>query len=492
MIAIPIVARTMGEALARIEAARTLADAIELRLDYLERPDPRTLVKACGLPVIATCRSVRDRGEFRGSEEERIGLLQRAADAGADFVDLELECAGKVRRGPKTRLIASAHDFERTPDDLIPIHRRLAATGADVVKVVTWANDIRDNLRLFELTRHADVPTIAFGMGERGVISRILTGKFGGFLTFGSIETGAESAPGQVTARELRDLYRYPTIGPRTKLYGVIARPVAHSLSPAILNAAFIDADLDACYVPMLTDDAPATVGAFRALEFSGYSVTLPHKEVVMGALDEVESIARDIGAVNTIVRRPDGALWGANTDCEAAIASIEVALPPNASSRSPLAGRKTALIGARGAARAIGFGLKRAGAVITVYNRTVEKARELAAELKCDYAGLDQIQNLQADVVANATSVGMHPDVDQTPVPASVLRPGMVVFDAVYRPLFTRLLREAQAAGCKVVTGLEMFVGQAAEQFRLWTGLRPPVDLMRRIVLEHLEKRTE
>jgi len=259
------------------------------------------------------------------------------------------------------------------------------------------------------------------------------------------------------------------------------------------MNASFIELGIDACYVPMLTDDAPATVSAFRALNFAGYSVTLPHKETVMNALDDIDGIAREIGAVNTIVRRDDDSLWGTNTDCAAAISSIETALGTKTQSDAlPLKGKRVAVIGARGVARAIGFGLKAAGAEITLYNRTLAKAEELASELNCQARPLSEAAGLVADVICNATSVGMAPDIDATPVPAKVFKPGMVAFDAVYHPLMTRFLRDAQAAGCTIVTGLEMFVGQAAEQFRLWTGRAAPVEVMRNVVLAHLSKREE
>lgn len=493
MIAVPIVATTVEEARRQIRQAQAVADVIELRIDYLEQPDALPFRGVAAKPVIVTCRSTRDGGEFRGTEAERIRLLQAAVDAGVDYVDVELEAFGSIKRSGKTKLIASWHDFEGTVENLDEVHRKLVATGADVVKLVTFARDVRDNIRLLELTRTSRTPTIAFAMGERGQVSRILTGKFGGFLTFGSLETGKESAPGQITARQLRELYRYPTVGPATQLYGVVAKPVAHSMSPAIMNASFAAMGIDACYVPMLTDDAPATVKAFRTLNFAGYSVTLPHKETVMEALDEIDDLARQIGAVNTIVRRDDGSLWGTNTDCAAAISSIEDALSGTPKSgTSPLAGKRVTIIGARGVARAIGFGLKHAGARITICNRTPAKAEELAAELGCATAALTEAGSLGANVICNATSVGMHPDVEESPVPASVFKPGMVAFDAVYHPLETRFLREAKSTGCVIVTGLEMFVGQAAEQFRLWTGRQAPTELMRNVALEHLAAREE
>jgi 3-dehydroquinate dehydratase/shikimate dehydrogenase len=309
-------------------------------------------------------------------------------------------------------------------------------------------------------------------------VCRILGPKFGAFLVFASLGAGRESAPGQVLLRDLLDLYRFRSIGPATTVYGVVANPVAHSMSPAIHNAAFAHGGINAVYLPFRVDDAAEFVPAYRELPVSGYSVTIPHKEAVLPLLDEVQPLARRIGAVNTIVER-NGRLVGSNTDWTAAVRAIAGGLPPG----TGLAGQRVLLIGAGGAARAIAFGLVERGCRLTLANRTKERAVRLAADVGCPWVDLADVAAVPYDLFVNGTSLGMHPDVDATPLAARLLRPGTLVFDTVYNPIETRLLREAAAAGCRTVNGLEMFVNQAVEQFELWTATPAPRDVMRAVV---------
>jgi 3-dehydroquinate dehydratase/shikimate dehydrogenase len=462
------------------------ADLIEFRLDYMSAPDVAQLVGGKPLPAIFTCRPTRQGGHFHGSEEERVALLQEAVDLGADYVDIELDSVSKLARKGHVKLIVSVHDLERTPDDLEAIHGKIASTRPDVVKLVTTARDVTDNLRLFRLLRDATTPTIALAMGERGVISRILAAKYGGFLTFASLSEERASAPGQITIEELLRLYRYRSIDAATELFGVAAKPVAHSMSPLIHNTAFAHCGMNRLYLPFLVDEVSSFLARFRELPVKGYSVTMPHKEKAMESADEVDALTCRIGALNTLVDR-DGRLVGTNTDCSAAVAAMERALGGHGPGASPLALKRVALVGARGTARAVGVGLVNAAAHVTVFNRTAERARSLARELGCAWAPIEELSSASPDVVINTTPVGMHPRTDESIVPERILRRGMLVFDAVYDPVETRLIRDARAHGCTVVTGLEMFVAQAAEQFRLFTGHVPPVDVMRRAVEEKL-----
>ena len=522
MICVPLTGSRTEEMLAGAARAKALgADLVEFRLDYVAAPDVPQLVARKPLPAIFTCRPTREGGQFDGPEDERIRILQQAVDAGADYVDVELDTAGKIERKPGVKLIVSLHDFERTPDDLDTLYARVAGRpNPDVVKIATTANDITDNLRLFELLRKATLPTIALAMGERGVISRILAPKFGGLLTFASLEEGRGSAAGQLTITELLEVYRYRDIDPDTELFGVVANPVGHSMSPLIHNAAFAACGMNRVYLPFLVDDVTDFLKRFRMLPVMGFSVTIPHKEQALKSADEVDALTERIGALNTLVNR-DGRLVGTNTDCSAAIGAMEDALgeqgDPDASAsgrdaatpwsphrgtgirachdaagKSPLAGKRVALIGARGTARAVGVGLVDAGARVKIFNRTVSRARILAAELGCDWASLDELTDASADVIVNTTPVGMYPKVDASIVPVELLRPGVLVFDAVYNPVETRRLREARERGCLTVTGLEMFTRQAAEQFRLFTDTEPPTDLMRRVVEERLMRNND
>ncbi len=510
MICVPLTGKTVEEMLDGAQrAVKAGADIVEFRVDCMERPDVEALVAKAPVPEIITCRPRREGGSFAGEESARLAILQRAIDLGADYIDVELDSVAHVHPEWPGKLIVSVHDLERTPDDLPGLHRRIAATGADVVKIATTARDISDNLRLFDLLDAVAEPTIALAMGERGVISRILSRKFGGWLTFASLERGKESAEGQITIEELLGLYRFRAVRHDTELFGVVANPVGHSMSPLIHNAAFAHLGMNRLYLPFLVDDVTDFLRHFRGL-VKGFSVTLPHKERALESADEIDPLTNRIGALNTLVVK-DGRLLGTNTDLPAALGAMEQALGtgPAPSSRtegmiprpsryhaaearegavSRLRGKRVAVIGARGTARAIVVGLVDAGAEVKVYNRTVERAKALAEEFGCAWAGLDAVGEVKsADVLVNTTPVGMFPNVDASPVPTDVLRKGMLVFDAVYNPLETKLLRDARERGCITVSGLEMFVLQAARQFELFTGVPAPVDVMRDVVTRKL-----
>jgi 3-dehydroquinate dehydratase/shikimate dehydrogenase len=340
---------------------------------------------------------------------------------------------------------------------------------------------------------------IVLAMGEAGVPSRLLAGKFGAFLTFAALETGGGSAPGQPSLREFRELYRWDRIGPATALYGVIGFPVAHSRSPQLHNACFAAAGHDGLYLFMpvaptyealaawldglVAFDEPqgGRAAAARRLDWRGCSVTIPHKEnALRWALERggtVDALARRIGAVNTLARDSAGRPTATNTDAPAAVQAVCAALGVD---RAGLRGRRVLILGAGGAARALIVGFAECGCAVAVSNRTGPRAERLAAELHCRFVPWADRAGERADVLINATAAGMTPDVDGTPMPAEGLRPGALVFDTVYNPRATRLLREAEAAGCRVVGGMEMFLNQAAGQFALWTGRPAPAELMR------------
>ena len=512
LLCVSLTTETIEETLASLHAPTRAFDVAELRLDYIREPDLRRLLDGRPCPVIATNRPVREGGRWTGDEGQRLALLEEADRQGADFVDIELEALPRFRRQGRARLIVSYHNFQETPPDLQAIARRIEATDADIVKLATHARSLRDNLAAFRVLRAARKPTIAVTMGEHGHVSRVLGPKFGAFLVFASLNAGREAAPGQVPVRDLLELYRFRTIGAATRVYGVLANPVAHSMSPAIHNAAFAHCGIDAVYLPFRVDDPADFIPAYRELPVSGYSVTIPHKEAVIALLDEVEPLARRIGAVNTIVAR-DGRLCGSNTDWSAAVRAIESGLQEG----QTLEGKRVLLLGAGGASRAIAFGLAERGCRVVLANRTHDRAVKLAADVGCDAVPLDQLPSLLAspasplrppaplplfpspldprpstlsyDILVNGTSLGMHPKVDATPLDAALLRPGALVFDSVYNPLETRFLREARAAGCRTVDGLEMFVNQAVEQFELWTGEPAPRAVMRAVVESRLRR---
>jgi 3-dehydroquinate dehydratase/shikimate dehydrogenase len=505
MICIPIIANTVEDALRDMAAASKLADVIELRLDYIKNPDLRLLLKRRTKPVILTNRPVREGGKFDGSEEERISLLKLAMQLQADFVDIEHDSIHKIGKDVlsriprgKTRLIVSYHNFYETPGDVAAIYQKLSQSGADIVKIVTYATDISDNIRIYRLLQDAQIPLISFCMGEYGIMSRILYKRFGSYLTFASLRRGKESAPGQISIHEFLNTYQALRQDKNTAIYGLIGNPVSHSIGPIIHNTLFKEKNLNSIYVPFKVDRVNDFIRAFRELDIKGYSVTIPHKEAVIPFLDAIDPIARKIGAVNTILNR-DGCLTGYNTDCGAAVDALKNVYRTTSHYVSPigrrttavnddcLKGKKVILLGAGGAARAIAFGLKDEGAKITIVNRNYERAQSLAREVGCHDMRLDDLQVIEGDILINATPVGMFPEIDKTPVTGKKLRPGMIVFDTIYNPAETKLLREARVQGCKVVGGLPMFVYQAAAQFTLWTGETPPFELIEKIAYENL-----
>jgi 3-dehydroquinate dehydratase/shikimate dehydrogenase len=504
---------------------------IELRLDCLSEwalDDVRLLLTKAGTfdgETIVTCRRADEGGHFDRDEQERLRLIQAAA-SGADYVDLEYEAwrqSDDVRRvfqaireksadPSRPKLILSKHDFDRTPDDLEAILDNIASQPADVVKLACTAREITDSLRMLEALRNSSArrPTIALAMGETGVLTRILARPFGAMLTFASLESGKESAPGQVTLADMRALYRWDTIRPSTRIYGVIGCPVAHSMSPAILNAAFGAATADAVYLPMRVEADYESFAAFVDgclsrpwFDLGGCSVTIPHKQNLMRYVEQhggfVEPLAARIGAANTLhvesPRRRAAADGGAGSGVAVAAYNTDYrgamdALCQGIGCESADLGRlSAAVLGAGGVSRAVVAGLRDAGCAVTIYNRTHAKAEALASEFGATARPADQRADHGADIVVNCTSIGMWPDVDATPLPADGLSRQPVVFDTVYNPIETRLLREARARGCRTVDGVAMFVNQAAAQFERWTGRPAPTDVMRDVVLRRLSR---
>lgn len=492
MICIPIIANTVDDVLLDMAEASKFADIIELRLDYIKNPDLRRILERRSRPVIVTNRPVREGGKFDGSEEERISLLKLAIRLQADFVDIEHDSIQYIRRNTDhrvtTKIIVSYHNFRETPGDLSAIYLKLSQCDADVVKIVTYAKDITDNVKIYRLLRQAQVPLISFCMGEYGIVSRILYKRFGSYLTFASLRKGKESAPGQISIHELFNVYHAQKQDKNTAIYGLIGKPVAHSISPIIHNTLFKEMNFNSIYAPFKVDKIGEFIKEFRGLDVKGYSVTIPHKESVINHLDAIDPMARKIGAVNTIVNK-DGQLVGYNTDCKAAIQTLEDVYQTSGmdTKNDHLKGRRITLLGAGGASRAIAFGLQERGAQVTIVNRNYERAQSLARDAGCFSKKPGDLPSIETDILINATPVGMFPEVNETPVDKVRLKPGMIVFDTIYNPMETRLLREAQAQGCKIVGGLPMFVNQAAAQFELWTGIKPPLKLIRETAYKKL-----
>jgi 3-dehydroquinate dehydratase/shikimate dehydrogenase len=384
---------------------------------------------------------------------------------------------------PWEKVICSWHDFAETPDDLIARYERMASSPAAMVKIATQANRISDCLRILELIEHAKgkKPLIALAMGLPGLMTRALALSRGATLTFGSLRRGAESAAGQPTVAELRDLYRVKELSRDSQIFGVIGNPVGHSRSPLMHNAALKSLKRDGVYLPFEVDDVASFVCGFvhprtRKLEWNlrGLSVTIPHKLAIIPYLDVVDATAKAIGAVNTVVIEGDE-LHGRNTDVIGAMKPLADMID--------VKGARVAVIGAGGSARAICYGLSWRGADVTIYARDLKKAQPLGDEFKMRTSSLESF-NGEADVVINCTPIGMRDHSEgRSTIKAETLEGVKLVYDLIYTPEETALLRDAKHAGCQTLGGLAMLVGQAAEQFRLWTGLEAPVDVMWRAV---------
>ena len=486
MICIPIVGPSMSKAQEQIESALVIADILELRLDLIVSPNLGALLASSTLPVIVTNRSKHDGGQYKGLDEDRLQSLRDALKAGADYVDIEVSTPREylqpfLEESEPANIILSYHDFSHTSEDLNPVYETMCEMPGEIVKIVTYARDLSDNLKMFELLKRAKSEKqklIGLCMGDLGEISRILSPLFGGYLTFGSLETGQESAPGQIPAKTLKDIYRINAERSDFKIYGVIGNPVSKSLGYLVHNRAFQEKGSPDIYVSFLVDNVEKFFNSFKDF-FSGLSVTMPAKEKIMPLLDRIDETAQKIGAVNTVVK--EGSAWvGYNTDCSGAISALEAC--------TSLQGKNVLILGSGGTAKAIGYGVKEKGGKLTVtYNKNKERGESLSKELDCELAHARDAGMRAIDVLINCSPVGMSPNITESPFLARDFKEGMVVFDSVYNPLETRLLREAKSAGCTVIPGYELFINQAARQFELWTGQSAPINTLREVLLRKL-----
>jgi 3-dehydroquinate dehydratase/shikimate dehydrogenase len=454
---------------------------LEFRLDYLRKPESGVAVieqlkrQYPDLRLLATCRHHLNHGGFKGSVDQQFSLLCAAASAGAELVDLEVEHAEPLaKRLPELRklasLIVSYHNFENTPALTVP-WRRLRRIDADAYKLVTTARKPGDSLRMCEFFRaKREVPLVAFAMGEPGVSTRVLSLASGCLYTYAAPIENEGTAAGQIPAKAMRSLYRADKLNKRSRVYGVIADPIAHSKSPLVHNRAFHVRRIDAVYLPFLV--ASSQLGDWMKLAaelpVAGFSVTIPHKQKILRYLDIVEPLARRIGAVNTVWRRA-GKWRGANTDVAGILKPLERHLR--------ISRAKVLLAGYGGAARAAAFGLKDAGAELTITGRNLERGQTLAKAVGAGMMSVADASKAAYDVLINATPVGMYPNTDACLFTNRV--PGAVVFDMVYNPRETALIRKARDQGATVICGHEMFLEQAAQQFEIWTGESAPRSVM-------------
>jgi len=466
------------------------AKIVELRLDYVtSRVNIRRLIEsgpgdAC--QVIITCRRQQDGGKWNRTEEARLLLLREAIAEEVDYVDLEEDIANEIPRYGKTKRIISYHNFRKTPEDLRDMHDRLSQLDPDVIKIATMANDPHDNLRMLEMMQQSEIPTVGMCMGDIGTPSRVLASKFGAPFTYATFHHERTLAPGQLSFNQMIDIYRYEHIGDETAVYGVIADPVGHSLSPHVHNAAFEAIGVDSVYCPFrvpadalgqFMEDAPR-------LGIHGLSVTIPHKEAIARHLTKVDPAVKSIAAVNTVVFE-GGEVIGYNTDYNAAMDCIEHTLGGIGKKPSPVKNKRVLVLGAGGVARPIVYGMRHRGALVTIASRTKRRAERLAETFDCKAIDWEARGRALCDILINCTPVGMHPNVDESPVGKTFLKPSLLVFDTVYNPESTLLIKEARGRNCQVITGVEMFVRQAMLQFFLFTRKEAPAPLMREVLLK-------
>jgi 3-dehydroquinate dehydratase/shikimate dehydrogenase len=487
-ICVSLAEATTEAILARMEALAAVADLFEVRADFARDLDLEALLAARRKPLLFTCRPESEGGRWPDADAEGRHLrLKAAAARGFDLVDVELRSGFRdvIEARAGRGLVVSFHDLEGLPDDLDGLHDRMAATGADVVKIVGTARSVLDlsRLQVFAHRRataaalagaggpsRREPGLVALAMGPLGVASRLLGGRHGAPFTFASPEAGREAAPGQLPARELAETYRIRSIGPATRVYGLLGADVLRSLSPAIHNRAFSACGIDAVYVPLQAESLPAFLEALPGLGLSGFSVTRPYKSDIVAHVPSITPTAAESGSVNTVVLQ-DGRMLGLSTDGDGVVGPLR--------ERLDVAGRRVVILGAGGAARAAAFALVRAGARVRVLARRPEQAAAVARGARCGHGPLAALAEEEWDVLVHATPVGSGARPGECLVPAGRLHRSAVVFDMVYEPRETPLLRAAREAGCRTIDGVEMLVAQAVGQFEAWTGARAPVDAM-------------
>ena len=466
---------------------------MEFRLDYLKQPLSalpkirRFLEMHQYVTAIGTCRRADNGGKFKGSLASEIEVLTKAHASGCQIVDLELESALKTKPDVLAKLrksaglIVSFHDFRATRN-LEQTLEKMLKIPADYYKIVTTATTLSDNVTMMKFlqTQSDKHALIGLCMGEQGIISRVLGVRAGSVFTFGAVSAELKTAPGQVSARDLRSIYRIEQVDAATRVYGVAGDPIEHSLSPIIMNTALRRENVNAVYVALHAKTLKDLIHCVREIPLHGLSVTMPYKQAMLEHLDNTDAHTAKIGACNTVVRGQDGKLYGFNTDIAGVLRPLE--------QRTTIENAKVLVLGAGGAARAAVFGLKERGADVWVMNRTSVKGQKLARQAKAHAIKRADLRKNTFDVIINATPVGMGNTKD-CPLKDDEIQ-AKVVFDMVYDPVETHLLQVARAKGIAVIPGVEMFVHQAARQFEIWTGKPAPAPDMLRVVTIALQDR--
>jgi 3-dehydroquinate dehydratase/shikimate dehydrogenase len=445
-------------------------------LGWLRRNRPRRAV------LLATCRTREGGGLFAGGVEAELDWLAQAADAGCLWCDLEVETLRKLRRSSvrkyslPPRILLSLHNFRRVPTLKTTLSRRWLGQ-VDAIKIAGAVRNIADSTRLLRFA--ASSPNcVAVPMGEVGLPARLVALREGSALAYAPVS--ASTAPGQVSLQEMKYLYRAHALNRQTQIFGVIGNPVAHSLSPLLHNTAFGKLRINAVYLPFLVKELRDFLKAVPGFGLRGFSVTLPHKQTILRHLQDCDALSAEIGAVNTVMVRRDGSLYGCNTDYVGVLRVLEkkLSLPKS----------RVLILGAGGSARAAAFALARAGAAVGICARRNARARELASAAGAEVVPRRALKTEHFDAILNATPVGMYPQIGISPLHPSELH-CRIVMDLIYRPERTQLLKLAAKKGMATVSGVEMFLAQGIAQWELWMKRRAPEKSMRQAVLGALHE---
>jgi 3-dehydroquinate dehydratase / shikimate dehydrogenase len=496
-ICVAIIGSTAAEMLEKATAVVKETTFLEFRLDYLEKPllaMPKLkhfLAENNAVTAIATCRRTANGGKFSGNVAAEIEILSKAAAAGFLIVDVELESATAMKKGELQKLrdtgvalIISHHDFEATKD-LEGIYKRIVPFAPDFIKIVPTAKTLSDNVTLMRFIERMEDHTNIIGvcMGDAGIISRVLSLRAGSAFTFAAATTGEETGPGQIAARTLIETYRIDQVDAATKVYGVAGNPIRSSLSPIMMNTAFRRETVNAVYLALQANKLNDLLKLVHEIPIQGLSVTMPLKQEIMAHLEKTDPLSAKIGACNTVLRAQDGKLYGFNTDVAGITGPLE--------KRISLRDAKVLVLGAGGAARAAVFGLREKGAEVFILNRTAETAQKLARQAGAKTIKKEALAKTTFDAIVNATPIGMAGIKGQQILEAKDLNTKLV-FDLVYNPLETPLLRLARQKGIPIITGIEMFVQQGARQFEIFTGKPAPEEEMLRVVIHALKQQAE
>ena len=496
-VCVAIIGSTAAEMLEKASAVVKETPFLEFRLDYLDKPllalpkFKHFFQDNTAATGIATCRRTANGGKFSGNVAAEIEVLSKAAAAGFHIVDVELESVEAMKKGELQKLretgvalIISHHDYNATKD-LEGIYKRIIPFHPDFIKIVPTAKTLSDNVTLMRFIERMEDHSNIIGicMGDAGIISRVLGVRAGSAFTFAAATTGEETGPGQIAARTLIETYRIDQVDAATKVYGVAGNPIRSSLSPIMMNTALRRETVNAVYLALQANKLSDLLKLVHEIPIQGLSVTMPLKEEIMAHLEKTDPLSAKIGACNTVLRAQDGKLYGFNTDVAGITGPLE--------KRMSLRGAKALVLGAGGAARAAVFGLREKGAEVFILNRTAETAQKLARQSGAKTIKKDAVAKTPFDVIINATPIGMAGMKANQLLEAKDLNTKLV-FDLVYNPLETPLLRMARQKGIPIITGIEMFVQQGARQFEIFTGKPAPEEEMLRVVIHSLRQQAE